>query len=84
MEPSASKAGGLPDFDLESVVRPLYEGFESLFEQVQLLSQQHATLERKLALAQTQVRTQQASSATFFTFHDEIFLALDLELLSWR
>ncbi|KAI9874087.1 MAG: hypothetical protein M1830_010211 [Pleopsidium flavum] len=34
------------------LARPLFDGFEYLLEQVQLLSHQHANLERKLALAQ--------------------------------
>lgn len=41
--------------DVGKVARPLFEGFESLFEQVQLLGRQHASLERKLASAQAQV-----------------------------
>lgn len=43
------------DGDSERLARSLFEGFESLFEQVQLLGRQHASLERKLAFAQAGV-----------------------------
>ncbi len=50
--------------DFERVARSLSEGFESLFEQVQLLGRQHASLERKLAFAQAEV----SQKSFYFSF----------------
>lgn len=55
MEPSLSSAGRHRDRRVEELAKPLFVGFESLLEQVQLLSHRHANLERKLAFAQASV-----------------------------
>lgn len=58
-EESGTSATPYHGSDFEKVARSLVEGFESLFEQVQLLGRQHASLERKLACAQAQVSRKQ-------------------------
>lgn len=65
--------------DVDKVAGPVFEGFESLLEQVQLLGRQHASLERKLASAQAQV-SPNSLYTSFLQLHDEIYIALDLEL----
>ena len=77
---SGPSASPCPGKDLGNVARPLFEGFGSLFEQVQLLGRQHASLERKLALAQAQVSQNTSLFYCFLRYYDEICIALDLEL----
>ena len=67
-EQSGPSANSCHVSDFEKVVSPLFEGFQSLFEQVQLLGRQHASLERKLAVAQAHVSMKRILFHSFLSF----------------